>query len=361
MPRLRGGRWPAPAGGLATCIYCLIDKPLAAFNEEHVIPESFGGDMVLTYSVCRECNTLFGAKLEEFFGRDSYEGILRYHFGLSEPPQLQQRKKKQRFRPRRVLIRIAKPGEWNGALLELKGFHQNGTPDCDLAPQAALRRKGTGQLTHFHIDDMPEKNSAEEKGFETKQVQAAGANKEARAEVVRRLETLGYKAQSWQEGPGYPTDTVRFEVLTTIDEVIKRTVAKILFNYLAFARGADFVLSEDFNGIRRYIREGTKPDWHFFESGNEPILGDDATGLRQTEAHLMVVEWDARRRGINGRLSLFNRITHRVRLCHDYRGIYREIRSGHSFDPRTGEIKELLPADKRLHVVKATPRGIVIR
>ncbi len=356
--RKESGSSPSAGESLATCIYCLQEKPLSAFNEEHVIPQSFGADMVLEHTVCEVCNSLFGRKLDEFLGRDSFEGILRYKFGIAEPPH---KKKGQRFKPRRVLISITKQGEWKGALLEFRGFDANGALDCDLAPQAALRRMIGGELKHFHIDNMPDKAAAEREGFDTKQVQAAGPNAESRLDVVRRLKSLGYEAKEWKEGPSFPADTVPLEVLATIDETIKRTVAKVLFNYLAKMHGATFVLSEDFNGIRDYILKGTKPDWEFFQTSNEPILADDFPGLRQTDAHLIVVEWDEARKGINGRLSLFNTTTHRVRLCHNYRGIYREIRSGHSFNPKTGEMKELLGADKRIRVARLTPRGMLIR
>ena len=65
-----------------TCIYCLNAKPLGDFDTEHVIPQSFGtfepDNLTLEQTVCRDCNNRMGRRLEEFLGRDSYEGILGY-------------------------------------------------------------------------------------------------------------------------------------------------------------------------------------------------------------------------------------------------------------------------------------------
>ena len=180
-----------------------------------------------------------------------------------------------------------------------------------------------------------------------------------REAVIKRLGELGYKVKDWKEGPAYPDGSVPFAMTSTIDEVIKRTIAKIAFNYLAKMQGANFVLSADFDPIRAYIKDGTKPNFTFFKSDNEPILRDDLPGRRQTNAHLIVVEWDKPKRGINARMSFFNTLTHRIRLCPHYRGIYREIKSGHSLNAQTREIKPLTGTDQRLRIVRAGPGGMI--
>jgi hypothetical protein len=49
---------------------------------------------------------------------------------------------------------------------------------------------------------------------------------------------------------------------------------------------------------------GSKPDFTFFKTDNEPILRDNLPGRRQTNAHLILVEWDNAKRGINARIEL---------------------------------------------------------
>lgn len=41
------------------CIFCLVDKPPAAFAPEHVFPEAIGGTLLVD-RVCRECNSKLG-------------------------------------------------------------------------------------------------------------------------------------------------------------------------------------------------------------------------------------------------------------------------------------------------------------
>lgn len=337
-----------------TCIYCLTAKPLSEFDTEHVIPQSFGtfepDNLTLEHTVCRECNNRMGRRLEEFFGRDSYEGILRYKFGLSELPS----KKRDRFKPRRVSFAIALEGEWKGAILDFTGFGPDGQPVCELAPQAAFKTK-EGKLKHIRIDRIPDKKGLEYDELDSKQIHVCGPNEKARAEVIKRLGELGYKVKDWKEGPAFPEGNLSFAMTSRIDEEIKRTIAKIAFNYLAKTQGASFVLSNDFDPIRAYIKDGTKPDFTFFQTDNEPILRDDLPGRRQTTAHLIVLEWDGAKRGINARLSLFNTMTHRVRLCHHFTGVYREIKSGHSLNADTRVIEPLTGTDKRLKVVRVGP------
>ena len=54
---------------------------------------------------------------------------------------------------------------------------------------------------------------------------------------------------------------VTAEIEFTFDKMIARAVAKIAFNYLAKTQGADFVLPQDFDSVRRFIRhsEGQPP------------------------------------------------------------------------------------------------------
>ncbi len=50
------------------CIYCTIEKPVAAFSAEHIIPQFMGGSSdkpeVVTTEVCRSCNSLFGRHVD---------------------------------------------------------------------------------------------------------------------------------------------------------------------------------------------------------------------------------------------------------------------------------------------------------
>jgi protein-arginine kinase activator protein McsA len=68
------------------CIYCLENKNESSFQHtEHVIPRAFGTfeqNLTLNRIVCDDCNQYFGDNIELYLGRDSLEGISRYHYGI---------------------------------------------------------------------------------------------------------------------------------------------------------------------------------------------------------------------------------------------------------------------------------------
>ena len=48
------------------CIICKKDKQKEDFNEEHVFPESIGGEYKI-HTVCKECNSHFGKTIDNKF------------------------------------------------------------------------------------------------------------------------------------------------------------------------------------------------------------------------------------------------------------------------------------------------------
>jgi hypothetical protein len=74
---------------MARCIWCTLEKGLAAFNVEHVMPRSFGlfeDNPTLVHVVCKDCNDFFAKQLEPSLAKDSLEGFDRFRYGL-KPPQ----------------------------------------------------------------------------------------------------------------------------------------------------------------------------------------------------------------------------------------------------------------------------------
>ena len=134
---------------------------------------------------------------------------------------------------------------------------------------------------------------------------------------------------------------IAFGAEFTIDHIIQRGVAKIAFNYLAYVHGPDFALRSDFDAIRRFIRFNEKLSWQLSGPTGEPILLGDTRDLRQTNGHLIVIQWDKARVGIVSQISLFNEITHRVRLCARFSDLWFPLPSGHVFDIETRTIAPL--------------------
>ena len=119
-----------------------------------------------------------------------------------------------------------------------------------------------------------------------------------------------------------------------IDRIIYRGICKIVFNYLTYIQGKEFVLSSNFDEIRNFIRydKGNYNDFFFV---NQPhILANDRKlskfNAKETCGHLVVLGWNGMT--LQGRISLFNLNTYMVRLCTNYAGIWMPIKSGHHFD-----------------------------
>jgi len=57
-----------------------------------------------------------------------------------------------------------------------------------------------------------------------------------------------------------------------IDRTLYRGLSKIVFNYLAYNLGSDFVLKGDFDSIRRFIRYDESNGDEFFKIIKTPIF-----------------------------------------------------------------------------------------
>jgi hypothetical protein len=102
--------------------------------------------------------------------------------------------------------------------------------------------------------------------------------------------------------------------------------------------GASFVLSDDFNEIRRFIRYNEGDKDVFFRPNDSKILYD---GIQSTNGHLITVEQEPRG-AMFAKVSLFNLYTYRVILRSRLRIILLGPFSfGHHFDVPSGEITNL--------------------
>ena len=327
--------------GKETCIYCLKKKEPNLFDKEHVIPESFGkfkpNNLTLINTVCIECNSFFGKKLEFFLGRDSLEGILRYSLGLREVPD----KNIKRLRNKRITFQIDSGGKWNGVFLELYSptGDDKSIPEVRIFPTVAFYEKDSQGSIKFSLDKIKSKEELIEQGFDLqKGCQVFVDSDEDEAIAKERLKEIGIEVQNFTRSTpdkSQPAkgEKIRVLIKSTIDPVILRSVAKISFNYLAKTAGKRCVLSTCFNEIREYIRYGEKRKERLVTITRKPILADETTNLRKTDGHLVLVEWgDKHNLKIIGKVSLFNKFTYKIILCKFFKGIIREIAGGHHFD-----------------------------
>jgi len=331
------------------CIYCLKEKPSFNFKKrEHVIPQCFGrfkpDNFVLRGIVCDECNSYFGDNIELFLGRDSFESIERLKHGIKPKEKLKNR--------RRIKSKIIS-GLLKGAIVAEREFGESGKPLVERVPQAGFFNKEKNEYVYYELGKIPTASELNQQGYDIKDhaIHRIGYEKEFE-ELEKELKSKGINFQSeteFVEGP-IPGDSIEVEVEITLDRVIQRGICKIAFNYLSYITDSSFALSDNFNGIRGFIRynEGKVDD--FIAVNQPPILREEQLlsnfGVRFTEGHLITLGWN--RNMIVSKVSPFNAQTYGVRLCGNFSGIWRPLDTGHHFDIKTKEVNKLVAANRLL-------------
>jgi len=322
------------------CIYCLEEKESRFFNSrEHVIPQCFGvfrDNLTLNKMVCDECNQYFGRNIENCLGRDSLEGIARYRFGINP--------KKMPFH-KRLKFMVGNVDVLKGVqVIPLPPDRQRETNELKLISQVGFFNKRTGKYSYFSKEEIPTKEELERQGYELK-------NKEIVfygdvQELVSILEKKGLNIEITEIKEtilNQEPSKIPVLIKARIDRTLYRGLSKIVFNYLAYSLGSDFVLKGDFDSIRRFIRYDEGNGDEFFKVIKTPIFYKEKRfGKRWHDGHIIVIEWD--NFNLDGRLAIFNsivKLTYIVTLCKNYKGVWFPFHKGHYFDPHSKQIREI--------------------
>ncbi len=329
------------------CIYCLKEKPTSEYKKrEHVIPQLFGKfspmNLILLKTVCDSCNTYFGNNLELSLGRDTYEGVLRYQYGI--------RSKKIKQKYSRLKFRIS-DGPLKGMLIKPKYSDLPGEIDID--PEQILQvgffNKRKQEYDYFESQDIPTAEKLEENGYDLKEKQSVrivAKDENEKKSLMDLLKLKGIEAsqledRKWKGCPIEEGDKIPIEIDARIDRTIHWGLSKIAFNYLSYVSGNVFVLSDDFNDIRDFIRFDIGNSKDFMTPNVSPILRDDKRfNIKTVEGHLITIGW----RGLKifSKLSIFNEATWEIKLCNNFKGIWRPMKKGHFFDIHSKKVSELI-------------------
>jgi hypothetical protein len=317
------------------------------FDREHVIPEAFGTfeptSFVLYETVCKDCNHYFGCTLDLALSRDSMEALMRFRYGIKPPSEAGD------LPYRKLRLKVSEPGPWFGATVELQEDSTCERVEPVPIGQAAFRWKGTESWKYLAEAELTEAALAEYVSPipGTLEIRVMGPSAD-HARIVQRLKDVGvnFLQQGTFAGPLTDDGSIWLEVGATVDQIIFRAVAKIAFNYMTHQHGADFALRSDFDDVRNYIRYQTHPRWAarlpVVTPVADPILFDDTRQARQTNGHILTFDWSAGNTGFEARVSLFNTIIYRVRLCPEFSGIWSpDYRRGHHFDIEDRTIEPL--------------------
>jgi hypothetical protein len=327
----------------------MIDKPASKFiKREHVIPQCFGvfpnDNLVLHKTVCDDCNQYFGDNIELYMGRDSFEGFARVKFGIKPKKQLKSR--------RRIKNKINQ-GEHKGVIVTEEKVGEDGQIKIQKVPQVGFFSGIEQEYFYFEMGQIPTKDNLISKGFLLKNeiVWIIGDENEYKL-LVKELEEKGIPLKNDVALTKDDTNglSVLVESSITIDRTIMRGLCKIALNYLASQVSNQFVLSENFDPVRNFIRYGNGKSDDFLIVNQPPILHEDQFlekfGAKVTRGHLIVLSWA--KNALISKLSLFNELTYKINLCSGYKGIWMPIKFGHHFDLDKKEVTKLLSVSKAL-------------
>jgi len=331
---------------MATCIYCRRLDPPCGFNKEHIIPEalgSFRNALTLADSeVCRACNQHFGDTIDRLLTRDSGEAALRFRHRLKDAAEVRGMFKE------RVRARLPDDGSPLGGIYFDMVPPPEGElePNVEMVPQVGFQRadgKGWDYFTEEQIRDQS--GIAERIRRDYSRLRLVWYESEPMKDRILKLLTdkgIRFKGTTEFEPllPVKPSGRVTVELEILFDVPLARAIAKIAFDYLAKMQGAAFALRGEFDAVRRFIREGEGKRLEFVHTLDAPIVKDKRGGPPPAW-HFITLYWDGRREAILVQVALFNQFAYHVRLCLDFRGVWREVLSGHVFDVKMLEVREL--------------------
>jgi hypothetical protein len=307
-------------------VYCR-DTSGGRFHREHVIPKSLGSfrESLTVGCVCDECNRYFGQHLELGFARDSAESVARYRQGL--------RDSESASRATRTTARINIPGPLFGARVLLRPNQLKNGIETVYLPQVAFKNEGAEEFTWYRAEELtPEVVQTLRPGS----VMTLLVNSPAEERVLRsRLQELGIGAtKAMSRNELQPNLEMKTRVTCDFDFNMSRCVAKIAFNYLAFAleENTNLLLRPGFDAIRNYVRFGPNPEKPIVYFSNKPNFDGESGNRTFVDGHVVAVGWDSTSENIGCVLSLFNTMSYRVVLCRKYEGLWFPLQSAHSFD-----------------------------
>jgi hypothetical protein len=332
------------------CIYCLENKDANAFSRDHVIPVSFGAfnkNLTLINTVCEVCNRELGRHLEYYLGKATYEGIMRYDFNIKAPKDLRGVVK------RSALVIKVNEGKLKGAFAT-RAFNSSLEKITVIpVPQIGFKRRGVEGYDFYPLWELPSKDELDATVYDIDHPRGLMIIGCKHKDATKRLNQKGFNVKFGEDVYDCIDQSdwdLECETQWTIDDTVKRSIAKIAFNYLAFCQGSELVMSEKFNDIRNFIRWNKKPGYSFFEMDDRTILADEPQEGKSRLGHIITVNWASDNRSVIAQVALFNLIRYRVSLAKDFTILHRpfKIASGHFFNLTTRDILPLTSVDTRI-------------
>lgn len=328
---------------MTICIYCGAEGPDTAFTREHVLQEGFGrfrNGLVLHNTVCASCNHFFSRTLDLALTRESAEGLERYRWGVKDPDEI------SKFKYGAVTLRADDSSEFSGASVQL--IPSDRGLIAQLIDGGAVRDAEGEGFTHFTTEEMLSGRWQEaavdwRRGLKLFGADDVVAGMQA-ALKAQRIEISNYRLLVPPPGDD-PSVTVAHEFEVT--DVMKRGLAKIAFNYLAFVKGGPFARLPAFDPIRNYVRNGVKPSLEPIHSTFDLPFRMNAPENMRPVIHWLGLSAHQEHRNLLGTVMLFGFMEHIVILAEDFAGPWFELPIAHAFYLKTMQAKEMTPVKPR--------------
>jgi hypothetical protein len=203
------------------------------------MPEAFGkfrDNLVLSsQEVCRECNQNLGDSVETPAVRGSVEAAYRFQTRkLMGTKKLNAAESFAKAPQDRVTFEMDEPG-WDSAKVYLEAIEDGTDVRIRFRPQIIVQFDD-GRRRAFCLDELT--NPQVLKGASA--YRACAESEEELKVIAAALEPLGFP-MVWQEMKKLPfneRDTAKIAVHAIYDDVSRRLVAKVAFNFLAHLLGA---------------------------------------------------------------------------------------------------------------------------
>ena len=287
------------------------------------------------HCVCGDCNQFFANHLEVHFARETGESVVRYQYGL--------RDKMAGHPGRRLTVTVKTLGPIFGAKVLLAPNSKANGMEIIYMPQVGFADENSEEWRWYVPEELtPEIISALRPGSHVRYFFTCSAEEKQLRECLREL-GFATATKHISRDAILPQPEITARVTYPFDTVIRRCVAKIAFNYLAYVLSEDvrLLLREDFDAVRDFVRRGTLAEHTIVAAMGSPRLTQESREGSLVDGHVLEVGW-SKNESILCNLSIFGAMTYQVALCRNYQSSWFALNSVHSFDLVTKEAKKHL-------------------
>ena len=292
---------------MSKCIYCSEEKD--EFTKEHVFPKSFGnfGETEKTWTlykneVCKECNSFLGRELDIEFARNSLEGVHRHMANIDVTSQYCRRDNLKAT----ISKTFPNPG-LHGAVV----YFNPAQDKIDVVSQVGVLDENEKVLEFIPQDDF---SYVDPNKFRKVKLRLIASNEERYELLLEAIKTVNPTFIS--EPVSYvPMDQKNGRILVDIKgEItvkIQRCISKIAMNFICFHLGKTFVLGNEFDKARKFIRFGE--GGLYVVPSNELMIATETENMKALpDGYIITAEQS--KDDILVRMRFFNFFTYSVRL-----------------------------------------------